>query len=95
MSVLLIIFANCLILIRSDESDGIPERFFSKKKILILTKISRRQNIQNYQVGIELRPSQGFWETGETGHLYQGNKGQILRGTWEQGNKDNIGEQGT
>ena len=30
------------------------------------------------------RPSQGFWETGETGHLFQENKGQILRGTGEQ-----------
>ena len=28
-----------------------------------------------------LRPSQGFWGTGETGDLFQGNKGQILRGT--------------
>ena len=28
-----------------------------------------------------VRPSKGFWETGETGHLFQGNKDQILRGT--------------
>ena len=32
-----------------------------------------------------VRPSQGFWGTGEQGHLFQGNrgtkKGQILRGT--------------
>ena len=31
-----------------------------------------------------MRLSQGFWGTGETGHLFQGNKGQILRGTGEQ-----------
>ena len=31
-----------------------------------------------------MRPSQGFWGTGEKGHLFQGNKGQILRGTEEQ-----------
>ena len=30
------------------------------------------------------RPSQGFWGTGETGHLFQGNKGQIMRGTGKQ-----------
>ena len=28
-----------------------------------------------------MRPSQGFWGTGEQGHSFQGNKGQILRGT--------------
>ena len=28
-----------------------------------------------------MRPSQGFWGTGEKGHLFQGNKGQILWGT--------------
>ena len=42
-----------------------------------------------------MRPSQGFGGTGTNGHLIQekqGNNGQILR---EQGNKDNIGEQGT
>ena len=31
-----------------------------------------------------MRPSQGLWGTGEKGHLFQGNKGQILRGTGEQ-----------
>ena len=31
-----------------------------------------------------LRPSLGFLETGEKGHLFQGNKRQILRGTGEQ-----------
>ena len=31
-----------------------------------------------------LRPSKGLWESGETGHLFQGNKGQILRGIGEQ-----------
>ena len=31
-----------------------------------------------------MRPSQGFWGTGEQGHFFQGNKGQILRGTGEQ-----------
>ena len=31
-----------------------------------------------------MRPSQGFWGTGEKGYLFQGNKGQILRGTGEQ-----------
>ena len=30
-----------------------------------------------------MRPSQGFWGTGEKGYLFQGNKGQILRGTGE------------
>ena len=30
------------------------------------------------------RVSQGFWGTGETGHLFQGNIGQISRGTGEQ-----------
>ena len=39
-----------------------------------------------------VRPSQGFWGTGEFISGEQGNKCQILRGT---GNKDNIGEQGT
>ena len=34
--------------------------------------------------GTLMRPSQGFWGTGEKGHLFQGNKGQILRGTEEQ-----------
>ena len=46
---------------------------------------------------LRLRPSQGFWGTGEQGHLFwgtgeqghlfqgeQGNKGPILRGTGEQ-----------
>ena len=31
-----------------------------------------------------MRPSQGFWGTGEKGYLFQRNKGQILRGTGEQ-----------
>ena len=34
-----------------------------------------------------MRPSQGFWGTGEKGYSFQGNrgnKGQILRGTGEQ-----------
>ena len=31
-----------------------------------------------------MRPSQGFGDTGEQGYLFQGNKGQILRGTGEQ-----------
>ena len=31
-----------------------------------------------------MRPSQGFGGTEEKGHLFQGNKGQILRGTVEQ-----------
>ena len=34
--------------------------------------------------GTLMRPSQGFWGIGEKGHLFQGNKGQILRGTEEQ-----------
>ena len=34
--------------------------------------------------GTLMRPSQEFWGTGEKGHLFQGNKGQILRGTEEQ-----------
>ena len=34
--------------------------------------------------GTLMRPSQGFWGTGKKGHLFQGNKGQILRGTEEQ-----------
>ena len=33
---------------------------------------------------IAIMPSQGFWGTGEKGHLFQGNKGKILRGTGEQ-----------
>ena len=35
-------------------------------------------------VNLVIRPSQGFWGKGEQGHLFQGNKGQILRGTGEQ-----------
>ena len=31
-----------------------------------------------------MRPSQGFWGTEEKGYLFQGNKGQILRGMGEQ-----------
>ena len=34
-----------------------------------------------------MRPFQGFWAMVEKGHLFQGNKGKILR---EQGNKDKI-----
>ena len=39
-----------------------------------------------------MRPSQGFWGTGEKGYLFQGNRG--TKSNFE-GNKDNIGEQGT
>ena len=34
-----------------------------------------------------MRPSQGFWEIGERGHIFQGNKGtmvQTMRVTGEQ-----------
>ena len=31
-----------------------------------------------------MRLTQGFWGTGEKGYLFQGNKGQILRGTGER-----------
>ena len=44
------------------------------------------------QVMRKLRPSQGFWGTGEQGHLFQGNRGTKAKFL---GNKDNIGEQGT
>ena len=42
-----------------------------------------------------LRPSQGFWGTGEKGHLFQGKRRTKAKILGEQGNKDNIGEQGT
>ena len=38
---------------------------------------------------------QGFCGTGEKGHLFQGNRGTKAKFLREQGNKDNIGEQGT
>ena len=38
---------------------------------------------------------QGFGGTGETGHLFQGNRGTKAKFRGEQGNKDNIGEQET
>ena len=36
-----------------------------------------------------------FWGTGEKGDLLQGNRGTKAKLLGEQGNKDNIGEQGT
>ena len=33
------------------------------------------------QFKFSLRPSQGFWKTGEPGYLFQGNKGLKMRGT--------------
>ena len=42
-----------------------------------------------------LRPSQGFWGTGEQGNLFQVNRGTKAKFWGEQWNKDNIGEQGT
>ena len=51
-----------------------------------------------------MRPSHGFWGTGDQGHLFQGNKGKILRGTktifiWGTGNIENkfsiLGNMGT
>ena len=42
-----------------------------------------------------MRPSQGFWGTGEQGQFFQGNKGLKIRGTgehrqfWETGNIEN------
>ena len=43
----------------------------------------------------KMKPSQGFWGTGEQGHLFKGNRGTKAKCCGEQGNKDNIGEQGT
>ena len=50
-----------------------------------------------------MRPSQGFWRTGEQGQFFQGNKGLKIRGTgehrqfWGTGNIENqdfvFGEQ--
>ena len=40
-------------------------------------------------------PSQVFWGTWEKGLLFQGNRGTKAKFLGEQGNKDNIGEQGT
>ena len=42
-----------------------------------------------------VRPSQGVSGTGEKGYLFQGNRGTKAKFCGEQGNKDNIGEQGT
>ena len=44
-----------------------------------------------------MRPSQGFWGTGEQGQFFQGNKGLKIRGTgehrqfWGTGNIENQG----
>ena len=42
-----------------------------------------------------LRPSQGFWGNRGEGYLFQENRGTKVKFWGEQGNKDNIGEQGT
>ena len=41
-----------------------------------------------------MRPSQGFWGTGEKGYLFLGNRETKATFLREQGNKDNIGGTG-
>ena len=44
--------------------------------VVSLTKVSKDAKIRNrYNQVPHLRPSQGFWGTGEIGHLFQGNSG--------------------
>ena len=49
-------------------------QYLKVKRSLKFLKISKKENVILSECFL-LRPSQGFWGTGETGHLFQGNMG--------------------